>query len=183
MRCCKLLDRVERERRQFESMHPGPGAKLANQQSQRMIAVELIIAISPDHQAGNGLHAAAEEPQNVQSCFICPVQILDDDYRGFARTELLGEGGKDRLRLTASLDDLPERALRRCGNVYERPKWPRRVKSLTGAPQDARHARTLVTEALNESGLADTGLARDEDKPPPPGSRICQALVQLSNEQ
>ena len=46
-------------------------------------------------------------------------------------------------------------------DVEQRPERPRRVQRVARAPQDA----TTVGEGADERGLADAGLAADQDQP------------------
>jgi hypothetical protein len=68
------------------------------------------------------------------------------------------------MRARVTGDQRRELASRLLGYVCERPKRLGREKRLAGTPQDPIPASMLVAEPPQESGLARSGLAAEQDQ-------------------
>lgn len=61
---------------------------LADDDSERMHAIELAVAIGTDHERGNRLHPASDQPQDVERRFVRPVQVFENEDGGRVAPEL-----------------------------------------------------------------------------------------------
>jgi len=129
-------------------------------------AVELVVPIAGEHECGDRLHAASEEPQDIEARLVRAMHILEDEHRWRPRPQLAHERRGNLIRSRAGLHELLQLSPGALGDVDEGPERTWSEQCITSAPQESRAAGAVVTEASQESGLADTGLSADEQDPP-----------------
>ncbi len=131
-----------------------------------MTAVELVIPIAGEHECGDRLHTASEQPQDIERRLVRAMHILEDDDHWRVRPQLAHDRCRNLIRSRAGLHELRQLSTGALGDVDERPERTWSEQCITSAPQESRAAGAVVTEASQESGLADTGLSADEQDPP-----------------
>ena len=53
-----------------------------------MRAIELVVAVAGEHERGNGLDLAREQPQHVERRLVGPVEVLEHEDRRAAPAQL-----------------------------------------------------------------------------------------------
>ncbi len=157
------LDGLWREWVDADARGPVAGAELAEQDAERMVAVDLIAAIRGDQERGERVDPAGDDPENVQRRLVGPVNVLEDDDRDLA-LELLHERRRKLVRPRGGGCDSLELAAGHAGDVEKGAQRARGEQRVAGAPEET----PLVlrgAEPANERGLADPGLPPDEDEP------------------
>ena len=127
VRRCELADGVEGERGELDAAHPRGRRELADNDSERMRPVELIVPIGGDHQCLDRLDPATEQPQDVERRFVGPVDVLEDNDRRLLRVQLVPKRGEHGLRLVPPVDEFLQRFTGLGGDVEERAQWSRSV--------------------------------------------------------
>ena len=123
-----------------------------------MLALDLVVAIRRDHERTGRVDAAAEDPEHVESRLVGPVQVLEDEDAGSAQLveERRGDarlGSAERRRATAF-----------CAATSRKGPSGVGVVRFSQAPTSTRPLGA-ARERAHERGLADAGLAADEDEP------------------
>jgi hypothetical protein len=131
-----------------------------------MRTVELVVPIAGEHEGGNSLDPATEQPEDVEGGLIRPVQVLEDENRGDPSLELTHEGRRDLMWSGAALDALLELATGDRGNVKKWREGTRREKRIARPPENSGRSTVLVAEPPDERRLPDPCLAPDEHEAP-----------------
>jgi taurine--2-oxoglutarate transaminase len=105
------------------------------------------------------------------------VHVLEDDDR-LPGAELRDQRLGDSIRNGAGLDEPEELAAGSLCDVHDRAERPWREERIAGADEDASPTVDREQERLDERGLADAGLAADEDEPPRPALGIQERIVE-----
>jgi hypothetical protein len=113
----KLRDRDGRERRQLETIDAVIGRELAENVSQRVIAVELVVAVRRDHERRHTVEASGEEAKHVECRLIDPMKILEHEHGWTARPQLVQKRRTDLVRLCLTGNKLAQRTLRHVRHV------------------------------------------------------------------
>ncbi len=87
--------RVERERRERHTPHRRRSREVAEDDAQRMLGVEFVVAVGDDEERARPLHTATEIAKQIEGRLISPMRILDDKDR-WAGLQLGQHGGEDR---------------------------------------------------------------------------------------
>ena len=150
-------------RRQRPDRDPVRRTKVAEHDAQRVIALQLVVAIGRDHQRRHRRHAAAEQLHQIERRLVGPVQILQhDDRRTAQRTPQRHEhltGG------CPTLGQLGQLAADLGRDVEQRPERPRREQRLT-APGEHRHRRVPLAEGAHQRGLPGARLPGQQHQLP-----------------
>ena len=142
-----------------------------------MTAVELVVPVADQQEAGNGLDSTREQPEHIERGLVAAVDVVEHEDRRGPHPQLTGERSRDLVRPRPRGDDLRQFATGRLGDVEERAERTRREQRVAGPPQHSRHAGALIAEAMKKRRLADPGLPSDEDNPSPRRApHRCQAL-------
>ena len=120
----------------------GPRAQIAEHDAQRVLALQLVVAVGRDHQRRHSRRPPAEQVHDVERRLVGPVEILQDDDRRAAkratqRPEHLAGG-------CAALGHLRQLAADLGGDVEQRPERSRREQRLARrrpAPRPTAAAR------------------------------------------
>src|SRR5918994_4891232 len=123
-----------------------------------MLWAELVVAVGGDEEGCRLVEPSAEEAEQVDRCAVRPVDVLEDGDRR-PGAEGLERGGEE-LAL-GGIGVEPKLA----GDVEQGSEGLRREEPVARAPENAGSLRVLVGERADEGGLADPGLAADEDQP------------------
>ncbi len=141
----EFSDRLQRETRHRQPHDARRGRELAEDDAQRMVARDLVVAVRGDDERVRAVDAPPEHAQDIERGAVRPVHVLEHE-RAAAREHR----GRDRARL-AGLE----------ADVEERPERRGRGQVLAGA---AQHLACSFLERADERRLADAGLAPDEDE-------------------
>ena len=142
-----------------DGLYPG---ELSEHEPERVLAIELVVAVAREDECARGVEAPCEEPHDVERGLVGPVQIFEDhDGRGSAR-ELVDQRRGDVVGTSGGVDDLLELALRLFRDILQRAERARCEQGVAGAPQHSRGVSPLAAEVAQERGLARPGLATDE---------------------
>ena len=139
-----------------------------------MGALQLVVPVAHEEERRDGLEPSRQQTNDVQRRLVRPVHVLQHKH-GRLAGELGDEGLVDVVWLRGGEHELRERAPDHPGDIEERSQWPRREERVAGPPEDAG-APHVVCEAAEKRGLADSGLAGDEQHAPAPGDDIGECL-------
>ena len=132
-----------------------------------MTAVDLVVPIAGEHECGDRLHAASEEPQDIEGRLVSAMHILEDEDRWRPRPQLAHERRGNLIRSRAGLHELLQLSARALGDVDEGPERTWSEQCITSAPQDSRAAGAVVAEASQERSLPHACFAAHEHDAPP----------------
>ena len=169
-------DGFGRQRREPQPGDVGPG-QLAEHDPQRMRSLELVVAIRGDHERREGIASTAQQPDDVERRVVGPMQILEDDDGRGASPKLARERRNEVARGHTGLHHRRQLATELIADVDERPERARREQGFARATEDVDVQP--ATEDVDNRGLADSGLAGDQNHPAAPGS---DNSVQLGRE-
>ena len=147
VRLGERADGLRGERRQLHPLDAGGGGQVAQHDADGR---RLVVAERDDRERGDAGDAATEQAQDVERALVGPVDVLQHEDRAGRGAQPVEQRGRERGRRGLVEPDVEQRAER-----------PRRVQRVARAPQDA----TTVGEGADERGLADAGLAADQDQP------------------
>ena len=155
-------DRLRCEQRQSHAPPDAGRAELAEQDAQRVAAVESLVAIAENHEQRHGLDPARDETDDVQRRLVRPVHVLDNKNGGSARQPRQQCRGQTVGRHVL-LQELRELTTGGRSDVVERTERPGGEQRVAGAPEHADRLRLLSQEATDERRLADACFAAYED--------------------
>ena len=158
----ELRDRRGRERAQPQAAGRFARRQLADHDAQPVPPVELVVAVAREHERGNGVDPAGEQLQDVEGRLVRTLQILEHEDRRRLPPQLASERRRNLMRLRSCLDEVLELSADGFGDVEEGPERTRSEQRVARAPEQPRAGGGVVTEASEESSLADAGLAPDE---------------------
>ena len=163
-RCCcgaagQARDRRPRQTAQRQSVHRAAG-KAAEHPLQRMVPVDLVVAVGHDQHGGQGVHPAPEVAQHVERCLVRPMRVLHHQHRR-AAGQLGQQRGEHALPLVAG-QGAGQRSVRRPSRIADRPECARRQQVVTGAGQDPGAPTDSADERPYHGGLADPRLAEQQ---------------------
>ena len=159
----QYTDSLGGERVDSDPRDPVAGTELAEEDAERMVAVDLIAAIGGDQESGEHVDPAGDDPEDVQRRLVGPVNILEDDDGDIA-LELLHQRRRQLVRPRRSGCDSLELAAGHAGDVEEGAQRTRREQRVAGAPEETPLV-LRAAEPANERGLAHSGLPADEGEP------------------
>ena len=81
VRLGELADGRRRQRRDRDPRHRPRGRQLAQDERQRVRAVELVVAIAGEHERGDRVDLARQQAQHVERRLVGPVQVLEHEDR------------------------------------------------------------------------------------------------------
>src|SRR5690606_16084530 len=143
----------------------------AEDEPERVLRPQLVIAVGDDEQRAGLVDAAAEEFYQVERRLVGPVRILDDEQPGGLLLPEQAQNGVEEGRVAGAgfeeREQLP--VLQREGDVVERAERARGEERLAGPPEHPPLGPKWRGEALDERRLADAGLAADEHDAPAAG--------------
>jgi hypothetical protein len=172
----ELGDRLRREWRDRQPPHVRLRAELAEDDPERMHAIELVVAVGGDQEQRRLSELAPEQANHVEGGLVGPVDVLDDRDR--RRTLPCHPEQRGRNLGRPLLDRGLQVAAARLGDVEERPQRPGREQRVAAAPEHRRRCSGLVAERADCGRLADAGLADHEDQPAVPLARLFQGVAQ-----
>ena len=158
VRLGQRADRLGGQRRQLDPLDAHGGGQLAEHHAQRP---RLVVAEGDERERGHALHPAPEQAQHVERALVGPVDVLEHEHGAGRLAQGVQQGGDEHGRPRAGRDDLLQLAAGGVGDVEQRAERPRRVQRVARAPQDL----AALGELAHERGLADAGLAADQDQP------------------
>ena len=159
-----VADRVERQRSELDSGRPLAEGRFAEQNPERMPAVELVVSEGRDDQHRQRLDPARDDPEHVERRLVGPVHVFDHDHGRRRPAQLDHQRLGELVRLRAAGGDALELASDRARHIEERPEWARGEQRVAASPEDTRTS-LVVAAGSYECGLADPGLSSDEDEP------------------
>ena len=130
----ELADGPGRERLDPNPGHGRGGRQLAQDEPQRMRAVELVVAVGRDHERLCVADPPAEDTQDVERRLVGPVHVLDDDDQ---RRAVVGpeERRRDVVGPASGPDRLGQSRRCRVRKLEEWPERPRRQQWVTAPAQ------------------------------------------------
>ena len=174
-------DRTGRQRRQPHAPDPALGGQVAQHDAQRMVLAQLVVPERGQHQHPHPGHPPPQQAEQVDRGLVGPVQVLQHDHGEPVLAVQLGQGGREQAVPGGALVAQPGQLSAGLGrDVKQRAQRTRRQQPIAGPPQPPAGASPVwasqiwpapapavcLAERLDQGGLADTGLARDQDQPP-----------------
>jgi hypothetical protein len=153
-------------RQAFHLQPTGTSYQLAKQEAQLRRGVDLVVAEAADGQGRHRSDPRGKQRDHVQGRLVSPVEILDHEQRGRPGAELGKQRAGHLVRSSPGVHQLAQLGAAARRHVDQRSERMWRSQRLTGAPQDPDVARLCVAECPQQGGLADSGLAADQDEPP-----------------
>ena len=140
-----------------------------------MRRADLVVAVGDDEDRGQVRDVPAGVPQHVQRRLVGPVHVLDDQH---ARA---GEHVEDRREHGLPVVPGERRGQRTTGvggRVAQRAQRARREQVVAGPDEQPGAPARVAQEGADQAGLADPGVAVDEDDAAAPGQGRSQRLVE-----
>ncbi len=141
----QLRDTLGRQRRERHAADALGGRELAEDESEGIEAVELVVAVGREYERRRTAHPPAEHTHDVERRLVGPVDVLQDEHERPPTVTRAEERGSDRVR-TTSVDRLGDRARCLGGDLEDRPERRRREEGVAGAPEDRGGFAELVGE-------------------------------------
>ncbi len=110
------------------------GRQITQQQPQRMVVDELVIAVGQDQQGGSAVYASGQVFDEIERCLVGPVDVFDHQDGGRARN-IVEKGSEERRTVRLALEQHAQRGSGLLGDVIERAQWTRRKQGLARRPQ------------------------------------------------
>ena len=156
------------------------GGQIAQDQTQGVIAPNLVVTIGDDDEDGKRSNPPAEEAEQLDCGPVGPMGVFADDDRrprtGGERREHLPKEPIAGVAVERLLVNLYTESRRQ---VADRTERTGRRKCVARHPQEFRCAGDLAAEGLNQGGLAHPGLAADEHHAPVARGGLAQMLLEL----
>jgi hypothetical protein len=140
-------DRSRRERLDPETADGLVRRHLAEDDPERVRAVELVVAVRGDDESGHGVHATGEEAQDVERGLVRSVHVFDHEDRELARRQHTQERRANVVWPGAAVDKLLELTAGDLGDIEERSERAGGEQRIAGTPKNARRAAAVVAEA------------------------------------
>jgi hypothetical protein len=145
-----------------EHRRPGQGGDHAGE---RVVVAQLLVAVADHQQRRQAVDPPGQVPDDVQGGGVGPVGVLDDDHgRALGEAHLGEQGVQEGVAVVAGQ---PGQAPGVAGHVPERPQRPRGEQVLARPDQHPGRRPGALGELLEQRGLADPGLPRDQHGRPP----------------
>ena len=156
-------DRALRERLELEE-HRVLGRDRSDGREEGVAGRHLAGPIGEDEQRRQRADAPPQDGDRVERRVVCPLDILENEHGRVRRPLQLGDQqGLDLVRGGAGGKSRRELSGDRAREVSKRAERPRDRQVVAGADERSRPSVEIVHEPGRESGLADPGLAGDED--------------------
>jgi hypothetical protein len=152
-----------RKRLEPEAEDSLPGGELADQDPQRVHALELVVSIGHEDEARRVLDPASQQPDDVERRLVRPVCVLEHEDRR-PRAKLTQQLRRDLVRTGSARNERSELAT---GHVRDIEEWPQRTRreECLARPREHTDRRGLLgAEPLHERRLADPGLSSEQDE-------------------
>ncbi len=170
----QLGDGVLRERRHREPCDLGTRGELADHDTQRVSAVQVVpVRRQDEHRRPADL--PRQQPERVERGLVRPVDVLEDDDR--RRTGSDGPEQRSDHLGRAAVECLAQISVRALGDIEERPERPGREEGVAAAPEHA-HAETPVAKVADRGRLAHACLAGDQHEATSSGPRLVETHPQ-----
>src|SRR5688500_16449087 len=148
-----------------------------------MIGSNLVVTVRDDEKGAQFADTPAEEPHQIERSAVRPMGVLtDQERRAWTRGEGREHGPEERfaaLPIEGESVDLESKCRRQ---VTDGTEWTRRGERVARRTQGSRRPGHPPAELVDQRGLADTGLAADEDHSSLPGRGQPQVLLELGQE-
>ncbi len=156
--------RVLRKRSDREAAREPAGRQLAQDDPERMLRVDLAVAVADDHERGNRLDTASEQPEDVERRLVRPVRVLEDEDGARLRRELVRQRRRQLVRHRARLDGRPKLAADVVGDRQHRTERARREQRVAASPEHAHLGFVALPEPPHDRRLPDARLAAEQDE-------------------
>jgi hypothetical protein len=161
----ECADGVAAQGGQLEPSRVRSGDEVAEDGPQRMVDLQRV-AVGQHQQQGKRGDPAGEEPHEVQRRLVGPVQVLHDQYPR-AGPECVERRREDLVLGRRAPEQAGHVGGQLVRHVTQRTERPRCAERVAHAPQ--RRCLQPLDEGAQQSGLADPGVAGDEDGGTPAG--------------
>jgi hypothetical protein len=171
----ELRHGLGRQARELQPLDRGNGSQIAEDAAQRVVGADLVVSVGDDDQDPRPLDAAAEEAQQVEGCLVGPVGVFDCQQRGLASGTPLQcrqHGAEEEVPPGAADEEALDVAAEIGGDVEERAERAGRRERVAGADQHPGALPDLGGEPAQQDGLADAGLATEQDEAAPAPIRL-----------
>src|SRR5439155_22686480 len=102
--------------------------------------VGLVVPMAGEHECGDRLHKASEQPQDIEGRLVRAMQILEHEDRWRPCPQLAHERRGNLIRSRAGLHELLQLSPGALGDVDEGPERTRSEQRITSAQQKTRAA-------------------------------------------
>lgn len=126
--------------------------------------IDLVVAVRDNHESPHRVEPARQQADRIERRLVGPMQVLKHQDGRRPCAEVVSERRDHGARRGTLVEDGGEPPARLSRDVEQRTEWPRGVQRIAGAPENAR-SFALRAELPQERGLANPGLAREQDEP------------------
>ncbi|CAA9565886.1 MAG: hypothetical protein AVDCRST_MAG49-3046 [uncultured Thermomicrobiales bacterium] len=167
------------QRRQRQPAAGRRGGEVAQDDPERVLGPDLVVAVGDDQQRADPAQPPAEEAEQVERGLVGPVGVLDHRQRRGQPGAELGQGRPEDPVARRVLGQQPvEPGAGRRRDVAQRPERRRRREGVARPHQHPRPPPRRLAEAADERGLADPGLPGHEREAPLAGRGLPQPPVE-----
>src|SRR6185369_14270130 len=103
-----------------------------------MVGLDLIIAIGNDEQCVEFVDASTKKLEEIERCFISPVNVFDNQNGGGLILEFVENGGEDGRTRGFFFEQRKEVATDLSRDVGNGAEWSRGEQRIAAAPQNAK---------------------------------------------
>ncbi len=137
---------------------------VAEQAPERVLPVQFVVAVGEDQDGGQVGDPPDEETQGVERRIVGPVNVFDDENRRmFGPAQLRVQGGQHPVAVAAVPYGLAELGSHAARQIAERTEGPWGGQVIAVADQHPAGRGQAGPQRLDQAGLADPGLAHDQD--------------------
>ena len=155
------------EARKLHPRHVPRRGEIAEQETETIVPLDLVIAEGGDHQDPHPVEPPAEIFHEVDRRIVSPMDVLEYQDRRFRQPGQYFENPDEFGGRAASLVELLRQVTAKFPqDVIERPQRRRCQKRIAVAPKDADGSSVDSHEVLDEGRLPDAGLAADHHELP-----------------
>src|SRR5215470_4105805 len=134
---------------------------LAQQAMQRMLAVQLVVAVGEDQDGRHVGDPPDEVTQRVKRRIVSPVNVLDNQHgRMLSPVQLRAQGGEYPVAVTAIRHSAAELGSDAADKVAERAQGPRSRQIIAVADEHPALGGQVRAQSLDQAGLAEPRLAQ-----------------------
>ncbi len=125
---------------------------------------DFVVPVGDNQQCSGLVDPAAEIAKQVERRFVRPMDVFDDNQRWTLGRQRIEHGCEEVGASFGIVQHVRELVAKSRGNIEQGPKWTRGGQGIAGPDKQAHRAASLVGEAGEQRGFADSSLAAHDDQ-------------------